>query len=171
MRLISENNEQLGLFSFEDALSKAENLGLDLVEMTAKADPPVCRIMDFGKYQYQEDKRQRDAKKKQVVQKVKEIKFHLHIDDNDFKTKINHSIEFLQRGDKVRFVLTYRGREMSHTDLGDLLIRRIIEAVGDNGVVDSPAKLLGKNCQMTVAPNTKKKKTMEQAEQATEEAK
>ena len=165
VRLLSENNEQLGIVSFEDALAKADNLGLDLVEMTAKADPPVCRIMDFGKYQYQEEKRQRDAKKKQVVQKIKEIKFHLHIDDNDFKTKINHSIEFLQRGDKVRFVLTYRGREMSHTDLGELLIQRIIEAVGDNGVIDSPAKLLGKNCQMTVAPNTKKKKTTEQADQ------
>ena len=144
---------------------------MDLVEMTAKADPPVCRIMDFGKYQYQEEKHQRDAKKKQVVQKIKEIKFHLHIDDNDFKTKINHSIEFLQRGDKVRFVLTYRGREMSHTDLGDLLIQRIIEAIGDNGVIDSPAKLLGKNCQMTIAPNTKKKKTTEQAEPTAEEAK
>ena len=155
----------------KDKLAKADNLGLDLVEMTAKADPPVCRIMDFGKYQYQEEKRQRDAKKKQVVQKIKEIKFHLHIDDNDFKTKLNHSIEFLQRGDKVRFVLTYRGREMSHTDLGDLLIQRIIDAVGDNGIIDSPAKLLGKNCQMTIAPNTKKKKTTEQAEQTADDAK
>ena len=159
------------MFSFEDALAKAEDAGLDLVEMTAKADPPVCRIMDFGKYQYQEDKRQRDAKKRQVVQKVKEIKFHLHIDDNDFKTKINHSIEFLQRGDKVRFVIAYRGRELSHQELGEALIQRIIDAIGDNGVLDAAAKLIGKNCQMTFGPNLKKKKTESAEQNASGEAK
>ena len=133
--------------------------------MNAKAEPPVCRIMDFGKYQYQEDKRLRNAKKNQVVQKIKEMKFHLHIDDNDFNTKINHSIEFLQKGDKVKVLLAYRGREMSHTDLGELLIQRIIQAIGDNAVIDSPAKMLGKNCQMILAPNTKqKKKAAENAE-------
>ena len=121
--------------------------------------------MDFGKYQYQEDKRLRNAKKNQVVQKIKEMKFHLHIDDNDFNTKINHSIEFLQKGDKVKVLLAYRGREMSHTDLGELLIQRIIQAIGDNAVIDSPAKLLGKNCQMILAPNTKlKKKTAENSD-------
>lgn len=137
-----------------------------MVEMNAKAEPPVCRIMDFGKYQYQEDKRQRNAKKNQVVQKVKEMKFHLHIDDNDFNTKINHSIEFLQKGDKVKILLAYRGREMSHLDLGEQLIQRIIEAIGENAVIDSPAKQLGKNCQMILAPNPKlKKKAADNSEQ------
>ena len=134
--------------------------------MNAKAEPPVCRIMDFGKYQYQEDKRQRNAKKNQVVQKIKEMKFHLHIDDNDFNTKINHSIEFLQKGDKVKVLLAYRGREMSHPELGEQLIQRIIQAIGENAVIDSPAKQLGKNCQMILAPNAKlKKKAADNQEQ------
>jgi len=166
VRLISENNEQLGIFPFEVAIDKANDAGLDLVEMNAKAEPPVCRIMDFGKYQYQEDKRLRNAKKNQNVQKIKEMKFHLHIDDNDFNTKINHSIEFLQKGDKVKVLLAYRGRELSHPELGEQLIQRIIQAVGENAVIDTPAKLLGKNCQMILAPNAKlKKKTAESSEQ------
>ena len=122
--------------------------------------------MDYGKYQYQEDKRQRNAKKNQVVQKIKEMKFHLHIDDNDFNTKINHSIEFLQKGDKVKVLLAYRGREMSHPELGEQLIQRIIQAIGENAIIDSPAKLLGKNCQLILAPNAKlKKKAAENPEQ------
>ena len=137
-----------------------------MVEMNAKAEPPVCRIMDFGKYQYQEDKRLRNAKKNQVVQKVKEMKFHLHIDDNDFNTKINHSIDFLKKGDKVKILIAYRGREISHTELGEQLMQRIIEAIGEIGVIDSPAKMLGKNCQMILAPNVKlKKKAAENPEQ------
>ena len=147
-------------------MEKANDAGLDLVEMNAKSEPPVCRIMDYGKYQYQEDKRQRNAKKNQVVQKIKEMKFHLHIDDNDFNTKINHSIEFLQKGDKVKVLLAYRGREMSHPELGDLLIQRIIESIGENAIIDTPAKQLGKNCKMILAPNPKlKKKTAENPEQ------
>lgn len=160
--MISETNEQLGIISFEDALNKAAEAGLDLVEMAGKVEPPVCRIMDFGKYQYQEDKRQRNAKKNQIQQKIKEVKFHLHIDDNDFETKVRHSIEFLQKGDKVKVLLAYRGREMSHMDLGQQLMNRIVQAIGENAIIDSPAKLLGKNCQMMLAPNLKaKKKAME----------
>ena len=117
--------------------------------------------MDYGKFQYQEDKRLREAKKKQSVQKLKEIKFHLQIDDNDFNLKVKHSIEFLTKGDKVRAVLTYRGREISRADMGQALMKRFIESVGDVAVVDAPPKLFGKNYQMVLAPNTKKKKTAE----------
>ncbi len=161
MRLLSESNEQLGLLPFEEALAKAESAGLDLVEMAGKVDPPVCRIMDYGKFKYEEDKRQ----KTQAQQKVKELKFHLQIDDNDFNTKVNHSLEFLRKGDKVKVLVAFRGREMSHPELGQQLVAKIISAVGDNAVIDSPAKMLGKNCQMILAPNTKKKKTADNAEQ------
>ena len=129
--------------------------------MAGKVDPPVCRIMDYGKYQYQEDKRLREAKKKQVVQELKEIKFHLQIDDNDFNRKVKHTIEFLQKGDKVRAVLTYRGREITRSDMGQELMKRFLESVGDVAVVDAPPKLFGRNFQMVLAPNTKKKKTAE----------
>lgn len=126
--------------------------------MAGKAEPPVCRIMDFGKFQYQEEKRQRNAKKKQVQQKIKEMKFHLHIDDNDFNTKVKHTLDFLQRGDKVKVILTYRGREMTHQELGQQLLDRFVQVIGDAAVIDSPAKMFGRNCQLMLAPNTKLKK-------------
>ena len=151
------------MFSFEDALVKASHVGLDLVLMADKVDPPVVRIMDFGKYQYQEEKRQREAKKNQVQQKIKEMKFHLGIDDNDFNIKLKHTLEFLQRGDKVKILVAYRGREMSHQDIGQALMDRIVQAVGEIAIIDSPAKMLGKSSQMMLAPNTKllKKKASE----------
>ena len=155
---MSENNEQLGICTFEEALSRASAAGLELVEMNAKAEPPVCRILDYGKFQYQEDKRAKNAKKNQVQQKVKEIKFHPGIDDNDFSVKVRHAVEFLQKGDKVRVILAFRGREMSHPELGQQVIDRIIETIGELAVVDAPAKMLGKNCQMMLAPNPKLKK-------------
>jgi len=160
---LSETNEQLGLFPFEEAFRKAEAQGLDLVEMASKVDPPVCRIMDYGKYQYQEDKRQREAKKKQVTQELKEIKFHLQIDDNDFNRKVRQSIEFLQKGDKVRAVLTYRGREITRSDMGQELMKRFMESVGDVAVVDAPPKMFGRNFQMVLAPNPKNKKKAAEA--------
>ena len=158
VRLLSPENEQLGIVSFEAAIAKAKDYGLDLVEMNGHSTPPVCRIMDFGKWQYQEDKKAREAKKNSVQQKIKEVKFHLHIDDNDFNTKMRHAVEFLQRGDKVKVLLTYRGREMSHQDLGQQLMEKIIQTAGEAAVVDSPAKLLGKNYQVILAPNKQKKK-------------
>lgn len=126
--------------------------------MSAHAEPPVCRIMDFGKWQYQEDKKAREAKRNSVQQKLKEIKFHLHIDENDFNTKMRHTVEFLQRGDKVRILIVFRGREMSHPELGKALLDKIMEFIGENAIVDSPAKMLGRNCQLLLAPNPKMKK-------------
>jgi translation initiation factor IF-3 len=143
---------------FEDAFRMAENRGLDLVEIAGKAEPPVCRIMDYGKFQYQEDKRLKEAKRNQVIQKVKEIKFHLQIDDNDFNLKVKKSIEFLQRGDKVQAVLAFRGREITHVDMGMELMERFKESIGDVAVVAQPPKMVGRSCQMVFAPNTKNKK-------------
>ena len=158
VRLLSQNNEQLGICPFEEAMSRAASAGLDLVEMNAKAEPPVCRILDYGKFQYQEDKRLKNAKKNQIQQKVKEIKFHPGIDANDFSVKVKHAIEFLQKGDKVRVIIAFRGRELSHPELGQQVIDRLIAVVGEQAIIDAPAKMLGKNCQMMLAPNPKLKK-------------
>lgn len=144
------------MLSFEAALERANAAGLDLVEIAGKVAPPVCRIMDFGKYQYQECKRQREAKRKQVQQKVKEVKMHPNIDDNDFQTKARHTIAFLQKGDKVKVLLAFRGREMAHIDLGMRVLDRLIETVGDVAVVDSPAKQFGRNVIMVLAPKPQK---------------
>lgn len=149
---MSETNDQLGLMSFEEALNRASAAGLDLVEMATKVEPPVCKIMDFGKFQYQESRRQREAKKKKVQSKVKEVKLHPNIDDNDLSIKIRHGIEFLQKGDKVKVMVTFRGREMAHTELGDDLMKRVMDAFSEVGVIDSPPKLMGRNIIGIVAP-------------------
>ncbi|MCR5382628.1 MAG: translation initiation factor IF-3 [Lentisphaeria bacterium] len=138
--------------SFEDALNRAAALGLDLVEMASKVEPPVCKIMDFGKYLYQESRRQREAKKKQVQAKVKEVKLHPNIDENDLSIKIKHGIEFLEKGDKVKVIITFRGREMAHTEIGDELMKRVLDAMSERGAIDSPAKLMGRNIIAVLAP-------------------
>ena len=152
MRLLSETNEQLGLMSFEDALNRASAQGLDLVEMASKVEPPVCKIMDFGKYLYQESRRQREAKKKQVQAKVKEVKLHPNIDENDLSIKIKHGIEFLEKGDKVKIIVAFRGREMAHTEIGDELMKRVLEAMAERGAIDAPPKLMGRNIIAVLAP-------------------
>jgi translation initiation factor IF-3 len=154
--LISDTNEQLGLVSFEDALERARAAGLDLVEVAGKVDPPVCRIMDYGKHQYEESKRQREAKRKQVQQKVKEVKLHPNIDDNDLNTKTRRVVEFLSKGDKVKIRLVYRGREMAHPEIGQQVVERLLNAVGDAAVIDSPPRQMGRNYQLILAPKSQK---------------
>ena len=154
--MISDTNEQLGLVTFEEAWERANAAGLDLVEMAGKVDPPVCRIMDYGKYQYQEGKRLRDAKRKQVQQKVKEVKLHPNIDDNDLSTKTRHVIEFLEKGDKVKVLVVYRGREMAHLEIGQQVVERLLKAVGEIAAVDSPPRQLGRNYQLILAPKVQK---------------
>ena len=154
--MISDTNEQLGLVTFEEAWERANAAGLDLVEMAGKVDPPVCRIMDYGKYQYQEGKRLRDAKRKQVQQKVKEVKLHPNIDDNDLNTKTRHVIEFLEKGDKVKVLVVYRGREMAHLEIGKQVVERLLKAVGEIAAVDSPPRQLGRNYQLILAPKVQK---------------
>ncbi|HOG49566.1 MAG TPA: translation initiation factor IF-3 [Lentisphaeria bacterium] len=156
VRLISDTNEQLGLVSFEEALERARVAGLDLVEIAGKVEPPVCRIMDYGKHQYEESKRLREAKRKQVQQKVKEVKLHPNIDDNDLNTKTRHVIEFLSKGDKVKILLVYRGREMAHPEIGQQVVERLLKAVGDAAVIDSPPRLLVRNYQLILAPKSQK---------------
>ena len=145
VRLISQTNEQLGIIPFEAALNRAEEAGLDLVEVQAKAEPPVCRIMDYSKYQFDESKRQRENRKTQVQPKLKEIKLHANIDENDFQIKSRRVVDFLTRGDKVRVLLVFRGREMTHTEIGQQVIDRLLKSVETIANIDNPPKLVGKS--------------------------
>ncbi len=137
-------------------MERARAAGLDLVEVAGKVDPPVCRIMDYGKHQYEESKRQREAKRKQVQQKVKEVKLHPNIDDNDLNTKTRRVVEFLSKGDKVKILLVYRGREMAHPEIGQQVVERLLNAVGDAAVIDSPPRQMGRNYQLILAPKSQK---------------
>lgn len=160
VRLISQTNEQLGVVTFDSALAMAADAELDLVEMPSKTDPPVCRIMDYGKHQFDEAKRQREAKRAQVQPKVKEIKLRSNIDDNDFQIKSRHIIDFLTRGDKVRVLLTFRGREMAHPEIGQEVLNRMLKVVEEISNLDSPPKRMGKSITavLSVKPQYRKEK-------------
>jgi translation initiation factor IF-3 len=117
-------------------VERAENLGLDLVMVAPKATPPVCRIMDFGKFQYEQQKKERDAKKKQTQSKLKEVKFHPNIDEHDYQTKINRAIDFLKKGYKVKASMFFRGREMAHTEIGMKVMERVSQDLAEYGSSD-----------------------------------
>ena len=151
VRLIDQNNEQVGIVTFETALARAQQAGLDLVLVPTKSDPPVTRIMDFGKYQFEENKRQREAKKNLVQPKLKEIKLRPVIDDNDLNTKLKHAREFLLHGDKVRLLLQFRGREMSHQDIGMTIMNRFIKELEDIARQDSPVRQDKKTFSTTIS--------------------
>ncbi len=150
--VIGANGEQLGVLKLAAACQAARDAKLDLVLVAETSDPPVCKIMDFGKLCYEQKKKLKDQKKNQSAQKVKEIKFRLHIDTHDYSFKIKHGIEFLQSGCKLKITLTFKGREMAHTEMGYELINKIIEDLKEDGVVDSPPKLLGKSICLTLNP-------------------
>lgn len=127
-------------------------MGMDLVEVSPKADPPVCRLMDFGKYKYQQSKRQHEAKKHQKVIHVKELKLRPKIEDHDLQFKVRNAIRFLEEGDKVKVNVMFMGREMAHKELGEVLLERFQEAVGDKGAVEQPIKSEGRIMYMILAP-------------------
>jgi translation initiation factor IF-3 len=151
VRLIAADGKQIGILPVREALRMAEEQGFDLVEVAPNADPPVCRMMDYGKYKY-ELKKQALASKKQRVQPLKEVKFRPNIADHDFAVKLNHIRGFLEKGHKAKVVIFFKGREIIHPEIGNELVSRIVENVSDIGSVDSPPKLLGKNLIMIVAP-------------------
>ena len=136
MRLIDENGKQVGIISSTEALKIAEEHGLDLVEIAPQADPPVCKIMDFGKYKYQQQMRDRQSKKKQHVIKLKELRFRPRIGEHDLIMKINRARKFINDGCKVKITLMFRGRELAHKEDGFNLIERVIEELSDVSVVD-----------------------------------
>lgn len=151
VRLILEDGEQIVMETY-DALKKAEDLGLDLVEVSPTARPPVCKIMDYGKFKYQQQKKAAEAKKKQVQVEVKEVKFRPKTDIGDFNTKVNHLRKFLEAGNKGKITVNFRGREIVHQDLGFEVVKRVIEAVKDIAIVDLDPKKEGRAVVVILRP-------------------
>ena len=149
--MLASNGEQMGVMKIQDALRKAQELGLDLVEVAATADPPVCRIVDFGKFKYEQAKHDKD-KKHSAASRMKEIKFRVNIDQHDYDTKMRHAEEFLDKGHKVRVLLQYRGREMAHQELGMQLMGKIKQDLVQMAIVEQEPKLQGRSVLMTLAP-------------------
>lgn len=156
VRLIGQDGQQLGIVSLREALLKAEEADLDLVEIAPQAQPPVCKIMDYGKYKYQEQKRQHEAKLKQKQIQVKEIKFRPRTDEADYQVKLRNLIRFLSEGDKAKVTLRFRGRELAHQEFGLQLLKRIEQDLVDYGSVEQFPKLEGRQLVMVLAPRKKK---------------
>ncbi|MBP1559047.1 MAG: translation initiation factor IF-3 [Oscillospiraceae bacterium] len=148
VRLVGETGEQLGIMSARDALQLASEKNLDLVKIAPQATPPVCKIMDYGKYRFEQAKREKEAKKNQKVVDIKEIRLSLNIDTNDFNTKVNHARKFLKAGDKVKVSIRFRGREMAHAHLGTGIMERFAEALADVSNVEKQPKLEGRSMLM-----------------------
>ena len=142
--------------SLEEALALAENKRTDLVEIAPNAKPPVCRLMDYGKYIYEQQKREKEARKKQKVVDVKEVKLRPGIEDHDFDVKANHATRFLTHGDKVKVTIMFRGRELTHPELGEDLLKKMADKLADISIVEKKAKLEGRNMIMIVAPKSAK---------------
>ncbi len=152
VRLVGNDGTPLGITTSADALEQAYAQNLDLVLIAPKAEPPVCKIMDYGKYKFELAKRDKEARKNQKVVSVKEIRLSPSIDNHDFETKVNHTKKFLSDGDKVKITVRFRGREVHHSSLGLQLLERFQESVAEFGTVDKPPKLEGKNMSMVVSP-------------------
>ncbi|MBN9565022.1 MAG: translation initiation factor IF-3 [Alphaproteobacteria bacterium] len=154
VRLVDENGEMVGIVSKAEALQMAEEASLDLVEVSPNADPPVCKILDYGKYKYEAQKKKAEAKKKQKVIEIKEIKMRPVIDENDYQVKMRNVRRFLEDGDKVKITMRFRGREMSHQELGMEILQRIQEELKDSIKIEQTPKLEGKQIILIMAPAT-----------------
>ncbi|MCM1335547.1 MAG: translation initiation factor IF-3 [Eubacterium sp.] len=153
VRVIGADGEQLGVMPTREALSRAEQSDLDLVLIAPQGNPPVCRIMDYGKYRFEQSKREKESRKNQKQAELKEIQMSLNIDTNDFNTKANQAIKFLKNGDKVRIKVRFRrARELSHMNLGEDLMKRFLDACAEYGASEKPAKLEGRNYMTVLAP-------------------
>jgi translation initiation factor IF-3 len=156
VRVIDQHGEQIGILPTEEALSMAAAASLDLVEVSPNAEPPVCRIMDFGKYLFEQKKKQNSNKKKQKIIHVKEIKFRPGTDEGDYKIKLRNLVKFLEKGDKVKVTLRFRGREMAHKELGAQMLERIKNELEELASVEQFPKLEGRQMVMIMAPKTAK---------------
>ena len=152
VRVITATGEQLGVLPIEEALAAAAERGLDLVEVAPTARPPVVKIMDYGKYKFEEAKAARAAKKKQHIIQIKEVKYRPGIDDHDFEFKTRHAREFLQDGNKVKVTMMFRGRQMSHLEFGKAVLDRVAAALADLGKIEVEPKLEGRNMTMVIGP-------------------
>ena len=144
------DKEQLGILAIEDALRIAEEKGFDLVQVSSQSSPPVCRIMDYDKFRYEQIRRKKESRKKQKIVELKEVKFRPNIEENDYQVKLRHAKEFLADGNKVKATLVFRGREMSHKELGKQILERFTEDVAAQGEVDQPVSSLGKRIMVMV---------------------
>ena len=158
MRVIGDQGAQLGVMTLTDALNLARQKGVDLVEIAANAQPPVCRLVDFGKFRYEQSKKEKESKKHQHANRVKEIQLSSNIDPHDFATKLTHAIDFLCDDMKVKVTLRFRGREMAHQEFGFQKIQDFIRDVTPWGHPDSPAKLIGKSVNVMLSPLPRNKR-------------
>jgi translation initiation factor IF-3 len=152
VRLIGPDGEQVGIVNTSEALAYADKLNLDLVEVAPMATPPVCKVMDYGKYRYEQEQKAKEARKRQTTISIKEIKLRPKIDDHDFETKKGHVERFLKKGDKVKLTIMFRGRELMHPHLGERLLRRMAADLADICDVESEPNLDGRNMVMMLAP-------------------
>jgi translation initiation factor IF-3 len=152
VRVIDPDGKQLGILPLFEALRAASNLELDLVEVSPKSEPPVCRIMDYGKFKYQQRKKDQEARKKQVVIHLKEVKMRPKTEVHDFQFKLRHIERFLKEGNKIKVTIVFRGREMAHPDLGRKMLMRVTEETKEWAKVEQEPKFEGRNCVMVLAP-------------------
>ena len=164
VRLVGADGEQIGVVATQEAIRRARELDLDLVEVAPQANPPVCRIMDYGKFKYERDIRQKEARKKQSRTELKEIKFRPKIDAHDYGTKKGHVERFLRGGHKVKVTIMFRGREMTHTELGRKILDRLVGDLGEMVTVESMPKQEGRNMIMVISPNKRHLEQLARAE-------
>ena len=156
VRLIGAESEQLGIVERNEALQMARDAGLDLVEVAAAADPPVCRIMDYGRFKYEAQKKKQEAKKRQTVIQIKEIKLRPKTDEHDYQTKVNHIRRFIEDGDRCKVTIFFRGREIVHKDRGQTMLDRVVEDTKDIAKMEQEARAEGRTLFMMLAPLPKK---------------
>ncbi|PYE85856.1 translation initiation factor IF-3 [Pseudoroseicyclus aestuarii] len=155
IRLIGPEGENVGVVTPERALALAEQVGLDLVEISPNAAPPVCKIMDYGKFKYESQKKESEARKKQKIIEIKEVKFRPNTDTHDYDVKMRNVLKFLENGDKVKVTLRFRGREMAHQDLGRELLQRVAGDVSELGKVENMPKMEGRQMVMMIGPSAR----------------
>lgn len=159
VRVIGNNGEQLGLLPIKKALQTAFSKNLDLVKIAPTAKPPVCKIMDYGKFKFEQTKKEKEAKKNQRIVEIKEIRLTINIDVNDFNTKVKNALKFLKAGNRVKVAIRFRGREMARTNLGYELLEKFLESCQEYGVCDKPSKLEGRNIILFISPKALDSKT------------
>lgn len=170
VRVISHTGEQIGIISLHEALSRAEEEGLDLVEIVPGSNPPVCKIINFGKFRYDQTKREKESKKSQHQVKIKEIKLKPNIDVHDLETKQRHARDFILKGNKVKITCMFRGREMAHPEIGEKIVRKFCADLEDIAMPESPVKMMGRILIVVLAPGGKKKKETSKSPQGSSES-
>jgi len=168
LRVVGNEGEQLGMLTYAAALDLAYEKGVDLVLIAPQAEPPVCRIMDYGKFRFERDKKEKEAKKKQQTVDIKEIQLTCRIDTNDFNTKLSHAKKFLSGGDKVKVIVKFKGRQMAHQEIGRDLLAKFEEACAEHGTVEKRPVLEGRAMSMMVVPLKASAKAKPKAEKAAE---